>query len=125
MKYFPQKTTGLPYKVKSGRMSTNFRGGVKSVLTDNENGLRHPRTIQKFVRERGLHPTQKPVKLYEFLIKSYTQEGDVVLDSCMGSGSVGVACINTNRKFIGIENELKYFETARKRIIDTMQRMSS
>ena len=63
-----------------------------------------------------LHPTQKPVALLEYLIKTYTNENDIVLDFTMGSGSTGVACVNTNRKFIGIELEEKYFEIARNRI---------
>ena len=67
----------------------------------------------------NLHPTQKPVKLLEYLIKTYTNEGDIVLDNCMGSGSTGVACLNTNRNFIGIELDEKYFEIAKKRIEET------
>ena len=63
-----------------------------------------------------LHPTQKPVELLEYLIKSFTNEGDTVLDNCMGSGSTGVACKNLNRNFIGIEKELTYFEIAKERI---------
>ena len=63
-----------------------------------------------------MHPTQKPVELLEWLIKSYTNEGFTILDNCMGSGSTGVACVNTNRKFIGIEKEEKYFEIAKRRI---------
>jgi len=65
---------------------------------------------------KSYHPTQKPVALLEYLIKTYTLEGETVLDNCMGSGSTGVACINTNRKFIGIEKDDKYFEIAKKRI---------
>jgi site-specific DNA-methyltransferase (adenine-specific) len=63
-----------------------------------------------------VHPTQKPVALLEYLIKTYTNENEVVLDNCMGSGSTGVACINTNRSFIGIELDPKYFEIAKERI---------
>ena len=63
-----------------------------------------------------VHPTQKPVALFEYLIKTYTKEGETVLDNCMGSGSTGVACINTKRNFIGIEKDDKYFEIAKKRI---------
>lgn len=80
-------------------------------------GNRHPKTIQKFSRERErLHPTQKPVALLEFLIKSYTQPNDLVLDCVMGSGSTGVACLNTGRSFIGIEADNSYFEIAQKRL---------
>jgi len=116
MKYYPQKTKGKPYKQKSGRMSENWKGGLNNIITDNKDGLRHPKTIQKFNRDRGYHPTQKPVALLEYLIKTYTNEGETVLDNCMGSGSTGVACINTNRNFIGYELDEKYFEIAEKRL---------
>lgn len=77
-----------------------------------------PETIFEFnCREgRGLHPTQKPVALMEYLIKTYTNEGDTVLDNCMGSGTTGVACVNTGRNFIGMEQDFKYFRIAKKRI---------
>lgn len=81
----------------------------------------YPKTIISFsnVSRKGhFHPTQKPVELLEYLIKTYTNEGDVVLDNCMGSGSTGVACVNTNRNFIGIELDEKYFEIAKNRIED-------
>ena len=77
----------------------------------------YPRQEIKFnVVARPSHPTQKPVALLEYLIKTYTIEGETVLDNCMGSGSTGIACINTRRKFIGIEKDDKYFEIAKKRI---------
>ena len=110
MKYNPQKTDGTPYCQKSGRMSENWKGGLKNIVTNNESGLRHPKTIQKFVRDKGgFHPTQKPVSMMEYFIKT-------VLDNCMGSGSTGVACKNTNRNFIGIELDEKYFHIASRRI---------
>ncbi len=77
---------------------------------------RVPRSIQKFNTQVGLHPTQKPVALMEYLIKTYTNEGDTVLDNCMGSGTTGVACINTNRNFIGMELDENYFKIAEQRI---------
>ena len=123
MKYYPQKTKGKPYKQKSGRMSENWKGGLNNIITDNKDGLRHPKTIQKFNRDRGYHPTQKPVALLEYLIKTYTNEGETVLDNCMGSGSTGIACINTNRNFIGYELNEKYFEIAEKRINEAMCNM--
>ena len=80
---------------------------------------RYPISIIKFNREKtGFHPTQKPVALLEYLIKTYTNEGELVLDFTMGSGSTGVACLNTNRKFIGIELDGKYFNIAIKRLKD-------
>jgi len=78
--------------------------------------LRVPSSWQKFNRERGLHPTQKPVPLLEYLIKTYTNEGETVLDSCMGSGSTGVAAVNLNRNFIGIEQDDAYFKIASERL---------
>jgi len=72
-----------------------------------------------------LHPTQKPVELLEYLIKTYTNEGDVVLDFTMGSGSTGVACVNTNRKFIGIELDKEYFEIAENRINEAIKNKST
>ena len=90
MKYFPQKTKGDPYTQKSGRISENCKGGLRNIVTENT-GDRHPKTVQKHTRERGYHPTQKPVSLADLIIKSYTEEGDVVLDTFMGSGSSGVS----------------------------------
>ena len=78
----------------------------------------YPKSIVTFPSERGMHPTQKPVALMEYLIRTYTNEGDTVLDNCMGSGTTGVACMNTNRKFIGIELDPTYFAIAERRIHD-------
>ena len=116
MKYNPQKTQGKPYVQMSGKMSENWKGGLKNVITSNESGLRHPKTIQRFTRDRGLHPTQKPLALMEYLVKTYTNEGDTVLDFTMGSGTTGVACKRLNRNFIGIEIDEKYFNIAKERI---------
>ena len=91
------------------------------MLTTN-NGERYPIDILEFQRDKEkLHPTQKPVALCEYLIKTYTNEDETVLDNCMGSGSTGVACVNTNRKFIGIELDEKYFEIAKKRLEEVKQ----
>lgn len=78
--------------------------------------LRHPSSVQKFNTQVGLHPTQKPVSLMEYLIRTYTREGETVLDNCMGSGSTGVACRNLSRKFIGVEMDDCYFDIAKERI---------
>lgn len=75
-----------------------------------------PVNVLQFDTERGLHPTQKPVPILEYLVKTYTHEGDTVLDNCMGSGSTGVACLRTGRHFIGIEKDLHYFEIAQERL---------
>lgn len=77
----------------------------------------YPRHLLEFQKDEAqLHPTQKPVALLEYLIKTYTNQGEIVLDNCMGSGSTGVACMNTRRKFIGIEREEKYFNIAAQRM---------
>lgn len=82
----------------------------------NQGDLRVPSSWQKFNTEVGLHPTQKPVPLLEYMIRTYTNKGEVVLDNCMGSGSTGVACINMGRDFVGIEIDEKYYYTAKRRI---------
>lgn len=93
--------------------------GISGVQTDNK-GTRYPISIldfpQKWRRQDQLHPTQKPVELLEYLVKTYSNENDLVLDFTMGSGTTGVACKNTNRNFIGIELDKNYFEMAQKRI---------
>ena len=80
------------------------------------NKLEFNRLSKELNSKYVLHPTQKPVELLEYLIKTYTNEGDVVLDNCMGSGSTGVACMNTNRRFIGFELDTDYFNIAKERI---------
>ena len=124
MIYNPQMTEGTPYNQKSGQqrqdnghvLGSTVRSSIKQVYTEN-NGTRYPRSIQRFPLDKDkLHPTQKPVALLEYLIKTYTNEGNIVLDNCMGSGSTGVACINTNRRFIGIELDENYFNIAKERI---------
>ena len=84
------------------------------------NGTRYPRSIQKFTQNKTIsyHPTQKPTDLLEYLIKTYTNENEIVLDFTMGSGSTGVACMNTNRRFIGIELDENYFNISKQRIED-------
>jgi site-specific DNA-methyltransferase (adenine-specific) len=106
------------YKINASntgkRETLNGLTGIDSGYIDKN--LRAPRTVQKFNTEVGLHPTQKPVALMEYLIRTYTNEGETVLDNCMGSGTTGVACVNTNRSFIGMEKELKYFNISQERI---------
>jgi len=112
-------SSGLARSKKSYK--TPFRGEwkfekyMKHISTE-RTILRVPSSIQKFNVERGLHPTQKPVKLFEYLIKTYTNEGDIVLDTCAGSGTTGVACDNLNRNYILIEKEPKYYEVIMKRL---------
>jgi site-specific DNA-methyltransferase (adenine-specific) len=107
-------------KPVSGRVGSKSKS---SPIKYNDGILRHydkkyPQSIYRICKEIGLHPTQKPVALYEYLIRTYTNEGDTVLDFTCGSGTTGVACMRTNRNFIGIEKELKYFEIAQKRIAE-------
>ncbi len=118
MKYNPQMTKGKPYKSVSGGASTNYdMKWSRETLTVNT-GTRYPRDVQRFSHDKEkLHPTQKPVALLEYLIRTYTDEGDTVLDNAMGSGSTGIACKNTGRNFIGIEIDEKYYEIAKQRIL--------
>jgi site-specific DNA-methyltransferase (adenine-specific) len=118
--YNPQFTEGKPYKMKrGGAADTGGNYGKVGITvrtpTINE-GKRYPNTVLDFARETGLHPTQKPVSLFEYLIRTYTNEGETVLDCCMGSGTTGVACMNTGRRFVGIERDEAYFAIARQRI---------
>ena len=93
------------------------RGGLHTIVTNNETGLRHPKTIQHFNRDKdGFHPTQKPVAMMEYFIKTYTEENDWVLDATMGSGSTGVAAKRLNRNFVGFEIREDYFNIAKERI---------
>ena len=121
-KYNPQKTKGKPNnsKGKPKQNENNNYGHFEFVDNKDElGGMKHPKSIVIFEKPHpsiSIHPTQKPVELLEYLIKTYTKENDIVLDNVMGSGSTGVACINTNRNFIGIELDEDYFEIARKRI---------
>ena len=122
--YNPVYWYGNPYKVGGGerkRIIEGIRGNKSAAkfrpVTTSEDGRRYPLSIIKFERDGSrIHPTQKPVALLEYLIKTYTNEGETVLDNCMGSGSTGVACVNTGRNFIGMELDPGYFEIAKKRI---------
>jgi len=125
-KYFPQMTEGKPYTIpKTGGNRTNkITGSTKdsdNFIQSTDPTKRFPLTIQKYSIHCGskLHPTQKPVALMEYLIKTYTNEGETVLDFTMGSGTTGVACRNLNRNFIGIELDETYFEIAKERIANS------
>ena len=119
--YNPQMVQGLAYNkgVRKPQTDDDVYGKFKQVEVKSD-GKRFPRSVQYFKTAESegktSHKTQKPVSLLMYLIKTYTNENEVVLDNCMGSGSTGVACINTNRKFIGIELEEKYFNVAKNRI---------
>ena len=120
--YNPQMTEGKAYK---GHFAPGAEVHGKSTHYVKDNyGTRYPTRILKFNRAKGLHPTQKPVALLEYLIRTYTNESETVLDFTMGSGSTGVACVNTNRRFIGIEKDLHYFQIAKNRIEGAQQQCS-
>jgi site-specific DNA-methyltransferase (adenine-specific) len=116
--YNPQKYIGNPCHSRgtaTGTVGKTPNYG-KHVGVETTGNMKFPLSIIKFNKEWGLHPTQKPVPLLEYLIKTYTNENDIVLDNCVGSGSTVIACENTHRKFIGIEGNAEYCEIARCRI---------
>jgi len=136
--YFPQMTKWTPEQIKRKRKrDAKLKGNDRFIYRDCiapgrdkqvKNG-RHPDSVIRIKAlgshdpERAGHPTQKPVALIEYLIKTYTNKGDTVADICMGVGSTGVACVQTGRNFIGIEIEPKYFEIAEKRIAEAQLQM--
>lgn len=110
---------------RSGEKSKTTNYGEFIETAESTYKGRYPMTIQYFDRDRErIHPTQKPVALFEYLIKTYTNEGDVVLDNCIGSGTTAVAAINTNRNYIGIEQDADYVAIARQRINDAIQALT-
>lgn len=120
--YHPQMRPGKPYTQKrSGKDDTGDCYGKIEKRTDTvNNGERYPTTILRFPRETGLHPTQKPLPLMDYLIKTYTNEGDLVLDNCCGSGTVPLAAKNAGRRYIGIERDSDYYAVAVKRVEGTV-----
>lgn len=129
--YNPQDLKRIS-RIKSNGISKSTRG-QKGLATHNGGRLQgnfvqefenYPNQVLEFTSEADTdHPTQKPVALYEYLIKTYTNAGDVVLDMCAGSGTTGVACVNTGREFIGIERDADYFAIAEKRIAEAQKQM--
>jgi len=115
-----QMNTGVPYSVKRKRDdSGNNYGNIKERIDTKNEGTRNPQTILEYNRPPNnirSHPTQKPVDLLEYLIRTFSNSGDCVLDFTMGSGSTGVACIKSKRYFIGIEKDFVYFSDAKKRL---------
>ena len=122
--YNPQKTTGHVRKVSKAEHKIN----CKVTTNYNDHGLttydsteRYPRSVQVFATDKqkeAYHPTQKPVALFEYLIKTYTNEGDIILDNCIGSGTTAIAATLNNRRWIGFETESEYIELANKRLDD-------
>ena len=106
-------------KIKDGKLGLLVDGGNKKPHEYKDNGKRYPLQVIQFKRDvltSNLHPTQKPLELMEYLVKTYSNEGDLVLDFTMGSGTTGIACMKTNRRFIGIEKDNNYFAIAKTRI---------
>lgn len=123
--YNPQFEDGTPYIKKnvSNGDGGNYNKFDRIGNIQINDGKRYPRSVIKFSNDNheSLHPTQKPVEIMEYLIKTYTNEGEIVLDFCFGSGTTAVACLNTNRNFIGMEKDKIYFEKAQKRISEHKQ----
>ena len=122
----PQPKTGTQGKRKGSRQYDKGNSGLTSKFTLTKTG--YPNHILKFdnlKKGSAVHPTQKPVELMEYLVKTYTNEGDTVLDFTMGSGTTGVACVNTGRKFIGIELDEDYFNIAANRIKEAAEASST
>ena len=118
--YNPIMVNGTPYNKGEAHRPTDVYGSQKSVLVKSDSGLRFPRTVQYFKTAESegkvLHPTQKPLALINYLIRTYTNEEDIIIDPVMGSGTTGVAAINLNRKFIGFELDENYFNISQERI---------
>jgi len=126
--YNPQFSEGKPYKIVREYNDNEIFGktGTKDGYVTKNEGKRYPTSTLYFNRElkERYHPTQKPVALFEYLIKTYTNEGEIVLDNCMGSGTTAIACINTNRNYIGFEIDPDYYEAALERIRIHMQQQT-
>lgn len=121
--YNPQMVVGSPYSAKRSNPKGHTESyGAHAAVDGSNEGTRYPTSVLPIVAdiktEIGLHPTQKPVALMEYLVKTYTNPGMTVLDNCMGSGTTGVACVNLDRRFIGIEQDKSYFDIAVRRIHD-------
>ncbi|CAB4142393.1 COG0863 DNA modification methylase [uncultured Caudovirales phage] len=114
--YNPQFTYDKPYEVHRKNYKGNSSYGQQTDHSTVSDGKRYPKQILRYSEKGGLHPTQKPVALFEYLIKTYTNENDLVLDNCMGSGTTAIACMNTNRNFIGFELDTEYHRIACERV---------
>ena len=118
--YNPQKTKGKPYKVSEGGLKKDDVYGknmIRRKRDDTNTSERFPKSVLKYHQNGDkLHPTQKPLELCEWLIKTYSNEGDLVFDFCMGSGTTPLACKNTNRRYIGVEKDNEIYKTAEHRL---------
>lgn len=128
--YNPQMEVGDPYKRKTNKLDgyvgrcNNHKYGMKPRSEFENHGTRYPKSVirisRDFSAQQQVHPTQKPVALMEYLIRTYTNDGETVLDNTMGSGTTGVACMRTGRRFIGIERDEGYFQIAERRIMEAI-----
>lgn len=125
----PKKTKGAPFK-KGIRKSNNglfteaFGSVKENVTIENKDGYRLPRSVQYFTTAEGdgkFHPTQKPLALCKYLIKTYTKEGEIVLDNCIGGGTTAIACVDTKRNFIGIEKDEENYNVGCNRLLAVTQ----
>lgn len=120
--YYPIKTPGKPnHKQGVSKKNVSETRLISDRVDDDLSGMKYPKSILYFPKHSsqcGLHPTQKPLDLFIYLLKTYTLPGEVVLDNVMGSGTTGLAALQEGRKFIGIEKDPKYFDIARKRLGD-------
>lgn len=122
MRFNPQYSKGKPYTIFRADNSSScydLKHQKKNIETVND-GFRYPTSILEFAPETGLHPTQKPLSLLEYLVSTYSNENDIVLDNCMGSNTTGLACQRLNRQFIGIEKEKAYYDISVKRLSETL-----
>lgn len=126
--YNPQMVQGKPYNKGKAHRPTETYGKQVSTLVKNDTGWRYPRTVQYFKTAESegkvYHPTQKPISLCEYFIKTYSNKNDIILDNCIGSGTTAIAAKNLERNFIGIDNEKKYYDIAVKRISEYKKPLS-
>ena len=121
--YKPQGLIEINKMTKQGKKISDNNGGGLRKTSYKQKHTNYPRTILKYKSVgKTIHPTQKPVALFEYLIKTYTNEGETVLDNCMGSGTTAIACINANRNYIGFELDEGYYNIANNRIAETLQK---
>lgn len=118
--FTPQMTEGVRYSPNGGKSKKDNYGDFAAVR-ENDGSLRYPRSIQQFTAESGIHPTQKPVALFEYLIKTYTNPGETVLDNCAGSGTTAIAALNTGRGYICIEKDPDYYVKALERLVSHLR----
>jgi len=116
--YHPQFSKAKPYRIARGAHFNPNHGQVIGAAVMENSGYRYPRSILRFASgAHTIHPTQKPVALFEYLVRTYTNPGELVLDSCIGSGTTAIACLNSGRRFIGFEKDKRFFGIAHRRIV--------